>query len=220
MTAHDLAFSLTIGAKNGPAALALALTLAAEGGKAERTDVEFAKLLGCSPRHLQIARAALVKGGVLTYTSGQRGRPTSYVLVGFAPKPGADLGTPAERADSLPATPAVEAPPAVAGRKPQPTDPLFDVIAELVGKLVAKNASGRVAKMARKMLAAGLTPERLGGEFHQCWGRYYKWRDVLDLSTVEMVWPTILQPPKTSAENRPPDRIERAYQTAGGNPLD
>lgn len=245
MTPHDIVFSKEVGAAGGPVALALALAVLAEGGRACRCDGDFARLLGCSVRSMQTARTALVKLGVLTYTAGQKGRPTVYRSAGVGEVSETGDRTPAPLAPPPPPPPSAqkpeagggaageEAPPAVPAtrgaavrvRKPMATDPLFDVIAEFVGPVAAKQSSGRVAKLAHAMLGAGLTPERLAAELPAVWQKYYGWRKVLDLDTITVSWPCILNPPKTTTPKGSTggaiDLARRAVDAAGGkNPWD
>jgi hypothetical protein len=76
-----------------------------------------------------------------------------------------------------------------------PLGPWFDAIAAEIGPLAAKNASGRVAKIAKQMRAAGLPPERVR-EIGSVVQRYAKWRKVLDLNAVQECWAWILEPPQ------------------------
>jgi hypothetical protein len=208
-----------VGAELGPTALAVALVLCAEGGQAARTDAEFAELLGCSVRSFQMARTALVAASVLTYNPGQRNRPTSYEVAGF-------LGV-AAVPPMLPPPPAAapaegERPVAVVGggRKPQPTDDLFEVICAFAGDGVRHSAGGRVAKLAHQMLKAGLTAERLAAELPAVRDRYAGWRKVFDLDTITVCWPWILSPPRV-APDRPKggSAFERvANSHANGDP--
>jgi hypothetical protein len=80
-------------------------------------------------------------------------------------------------------------------RQPQPIDPLFEVICELVGDAFRVPKGSRIARIAREMLAAGLTADELR-TLPAVVGKHQPFRKVMDLNTVADCWPMIKTPPK------------------------
>lgn len=238
MTPAEAVFTAKLGAEHGPAALAVLYAVGAAGGEWTGADAELAGLIGCSLRHLQSVRTALVAAGVLTYSSVQRGGPRVYRVRPAAAESGsADHGGngcpvrhSAPAPPSLPAWGAVadevESPqpatvpaPGKNGRKPLPTDPLFDVIVSFAYGGIRPKDGGRIAKIAVEMVAAGLGADRMKTELPAVVAKYAPHRTTLDMNTITACWRWILSPPAVVGKAGKPSEGDLARSAmANGNP--
>lgn len=72
--------------------------------------------------------------------------------------------------------------------------PMFDAIVELSGA-DAKQAGGRIAKLAHAILNAGIDVDRFRDRIRSVVARYAPWRKTLDLDTLTACWKWIITPP-------------------------
>jgi hypothetical protein len=216
MTPSDITFTARLGEAHGPVALALLYAVAAAGGEWSGRCEDLAAVVGCSLRQLQIVRGALVTAGVLTYTSWQRGKPAVY-RTATPPRLASGTDTAGEEAPPLVSVPATR------GRKPQPSDPLFDAIVSFAYGGLRPAKSGRVAALAVEMAKAGLDADRFRAEIAVVVGRFAPYRTTLDIDTITKCWRWILSPPATvekPAGKSPPSAFDLARKaTANGNPF-
>jgi len=237
MTPHAAVFGAKLGAKYGPAALALLYVVAAAGGEWTGPDAELAALMGCSLRQMQKVRSALVAAAGLAYSVTSRGGPRTYRVpsaangvAGAASVTGSvginpDAASPPPSSmvlgavgDELEATqpPTV---PVAKKRKPLPSDPLFDAIVDFAYGGVRPKEGGRIAKLANEMLSAGLTADRFRRELPAVVVKYAAWRQTLDLGTITACWRWILSPPAVVGKAVRPSEAELAAEAMqNGNP--
>lgn len=103
-------------------------------------------------------------------------------------------------------------------KKPHPFAPYFAAIAEIIGPITVRQATGRVSKIAKQMRDAGLTPDRVR-EITEVVARWAPWRKIIDLGTLQMCWPWILEPPlEVSARPDSLALMDAAIKANGGEP--
>lgn len=93
--------------------------------------------------------------------------------------------------------------------KPKAAHPLaewFEAIADLIGPTAARQAAGRVAKIAAGMKAAGVTPEEVRRDLPGVINHYAGWRKVIDITAVQCCWPWIHEPPRELGPTPPAER--------------
>lgn len=163
---------LGVGKNYGTVAFALVMLIEQYPG-APIPDSHLCEVVGISQRALDKERGRLIEDGIITCQTTENG--IKYAVG----------SNPVKRAESTRPT-----------RTPQPTDPLFDAICELVGDGVRHSAGGRVAKLANQMHKAGVTADLFRHEFPALVRKHAAWRGVFDLNAVTSHWHWLLEPPQ------------------------
>lgn len=104
-----------------------------------------------------------------------------------------------------------------AERTPEPWWPLFEAIIE-ISAANRKQSGGRVSKLARLMLEAGIHPETLRTELERVRDAYAPFRRTFDLDTITAIWPWILKAPETRGHGGPGRGAHRVDSEANKYP--